>query len=67
MSCSCFICLLISKLFSTGTESAVSDVTFTRYDETVNWDTAKSRCEALGERLAVLDTAEKLSALQEQM
>ena len=67
MSCSCFICLPISRLFSTGTESAVSDVIFTRYDETVNWDTAKSRCAALGERLAVLDTAEKISALQEQV
>ena len=45
------------------TESAVI---FTNFDESVNWMTAKSRCEDLGQRLTVLDTKEKLMAFREQ-
>ena len=51
----------------TGVKLVVSAVTFTRHDDTVDWNTAKSRCEADGQRLAVLDTREKLTSLQEQM
>ena len=43
-----------------------SAVLFTRYDGPANWLTAKTNCEALGQRLAVLDTLEKRDALQEQ-
>ena len=38
------------------TESAESSVIFTLFTEDVNWVTAKSRCEDLGQRLAFLDT-----------
>ena len=41
-------------------------VIFTSFDESVNWSTAKSKCEDLGQRLAVLDTKEKLMAFREQ-
>ena len=44
-----------------------SAVIFTRHYEEVDWNTAKSRCETVGQRLAVLDTVEKLVALQEQV
>ena len=43
-----------------------SQAVFTLHEESVNWDTAKSRCETRGQRLAVLDTAAKRVALQEQ-
>ena len=33
----------------------------------IDWMTAKSKCEALDQRLAVLDTEEKLAAVREQM
>ena len=39
---------------------------FTRFNERVNWTTAKSRCEAVGQTLAVLDTEEKRTALHVQ-
>ena len=45
----------------------ISALKFTLYDERVKWSTAKSRCEALGQRLAVVDTADKLTALKEQV
>ena len=48
-------------------QSEITAVKFTLYEERVAWDTAKSRCEAAGQRLAVLDTADKLAALKEQM
>ena len=51
----------------TGAKLAVSTVTFTRHDDYVDWNMAKSRCEADGQRLAVLDAPEKLTALQEQV
>ena len=44
-----------------------STIKFTLYGEKVEWDTAKSRCEDVGQRLAVLDTEEKLTALKEQV
>ena len=44
-----------------------SSADFTRHDDDADWHTAKSRCEALGGRLAVLDTEEKLVVLQEQV
>ena len=50
-------------------ESA-SAVEFTVHDdddERVTWHQAKSRCEALGQRLTVLDTEEKLMALKVQL
>ena len=43
-----------------------ADVTFTLHTNTTDWLTAKLRCEDLGGRLAVLDTAEKRDALQAQ-
>ena len=43
-----------------------SAVTFTCTRVDVNWPTAKSRCESMGQRLAVLDTKEKREALREQ-
>ena len=57
-----FIYFNLSSIHVSDTESVVSAVTFTLSDEEVDWDTAKSRCEALGQRLAVLDTEEKLTA-----
>ena len=42
-------------------------ISFTLHEEQVNWNKAKSRCEALGQRLAVLDTEDKLTALKEQV
>ena len=39
---------------------------FMKFDGPVTWLTAKLKCEALGQRLAVLDTPEKLTVLQEQ-
>ena len=50
-----------------GAESAALVINFTLHDENVNWNTAKSRCEALGQRLAVLDTPDKLATLREQV
>ena len=40
---------------------------FTLYNEDVNWNTAKSRCEEDGQRLAVPDTTDKLTALKRQL
>ena len=36
-------------------------------DEEVNWYEAQSRCQAGGQRLAVLDTVEKLTTLKQQL
>ena len=47
-------------------ESVGLSIYFTLHDERVNWTVAKSRCEALGQTLAVLDTEDKLTALKEQ-
>ena len=49
-----------------GAEIVETTVLFTRYNGPANWMTAKSNCETLGQRLAVLDTMEKRDALQEQ-
>ena len=54
-------------MFYGADASVVSAVNFTLHDEKVHWHTAKSRCEALGQRLAVLDTEDKRTTLQEQM
>ena len=48
-------------------ESEVSAVTFTYNSKRFYWHMAKSMCEYLGQRLAVLDTEEKLDALKEQV
>ena len=53
-------CVLVVK-------SEVFVVNFTSYDDRVTWNVAKSRCEDLGQRLAVVDTAYKLTALREQV
>ena len=42
-------------------------ISFTLHQGPVKWATAKSKCEAAGQRLAVLDTEDKLSALKEQV
>ena len=50
-----------------GTDLVDPSVIFTLHDDNdADWFTAKFRCEALGERLAVLDTAEKRHALDVQ-
>ena len=46
---------------------AESGVIFTLKMDNSYWDTAKANCEALGQRLAVLDTSAKQSALEAQM
>ena len=56
-----------SIIFHSGLHPSKTEVIFTLYDDPVNWVTAKSRCESLGQRLAVLDTPEKRAALQEQL
>ena len=48
------------------TEFTAPTVTFTLYNDNVNWATAKSRCEDRGQRLAVLDTAQRRDELQLQ-
>ena len=54
--------------FLSGPLTVDSTFIFTLHDDDdADWFTAKSRCEALGQRLAVLDTEEKLIALQAQM
>ena len=58
---------LSSSTSSSGAEMVGSAFIFTLHYEEVDWYTAKSRCEALGQRLAVLDTEEKLIALREQV
>ena len=50
-----------------GPGLVISAVNFTLHNDTVDWPTAKSRCEALGQRLAVLDTEQKQTELQEQV
>ena len=50
-----------------GLQLVGAEVIFTLYDDEVNWATAKSRCESLGQRLVVLDTAEKRNELKAQM
>ena len=58
----------LSSLAVSGGEPVASAVTFTQYtQERVNWTIAKSRCENWGQRLAVLDTPEKLTAFRKQM
>ena len=49
-----------------GLGVADSGVVFTLFRNTVTWETAKSNCEAEGQRLAILDTEEKRSAFQAQ-
>ena len=49
-----------------GLDAAQSRVVFNLFRDEVDWHTAKSECEAHGQRLAVLDTEEKRSALQAQ-
>ena len=45
---------------------AESVILFTLFRNFVDWQTAKSNCEAEGQRLAILDTEEKRSAFQAQ-
>ena len=54
-------------IFHSGLHLSKAEIIFTLYDDPVNWMTAKSGCESLGQRLAVLDTPEKRAALQEQL
>ena len=44
-----------------------SAVRFARRAERVGWHTAKSKCEDIEWRLAVVDSDEKLTALEEQV
>ena len=54
--------------FLSGPLPVDSTFIFTLHDDDdADWNTAKSRCETLGQRLAVLDTEEKRDALQAQM
>ena len=59
--------LMMLTLHISGLEMVESAVNFTLHTENVDWTTAKSRCETLGEKLAVLDTKDKLTASQEQV
>ena len=49
-----------------GLNVAEAGVVFTMFDYDVDWYTAKANCEADGQRLAVLDTEEKRTAMKAQ-
>lgn len=59
--------LIIILIFVSDVLLVESGVIFTLSSDTANWATAKSNCEALGQTLAVLNSAAKQSALESQM
>ena len=55
-----YFCIWLRPFFCvSGVKPEVSAVKFILHDVNVNWTAAKSRCEALGQRLAVIDTEDK--------
>ena len=60
-------CFLNKSMDHHQFESEDFVVNYTSYDDRVTWNAVKSRCEDLGQRLAVEDTAYKLTALREQV